>query len=173
MTTVGYGDKAPVTIAGRLVALVWMFASIIIISGITAAIASALTVSQLSTGIAGPSDLPDVRVATVAGTTSEKYLDENLIQFERATETPQAALQALAAGEVDAVVYDAPVLRYLVKEHHHGQLRVLPREFEPQSYAIAMPSGTARLEAINRVILRHTSETEWKDMVKRYLGETE
>ena len=39
MTTVGYGDKAPVTILGRLLGLVWMFAAIIIISSFTAAIA--------------------------------------------------------------------------------------------------------------------------------------
>jgi len=43
MTTVGYGDKAPVTLTGRIVGLIWMFASIIIISGFTAAIASALS----------------------------------------------------------------------------------------------------------------------------------
>jgi ABC-type amino acid transport substrate-binding protein len=44
MTTVGYGDKAPVTFWGRLVALVWMFAGIIMISSFTAAITTALTV---------------------------------------------------------------------------------------------------------------------------------
>ena len=34
MTTVGYGDKSPRTVGGRLVALVWMFTSVIIISGL-------------------------------------------------------------------------------------------------------------------------------------------
>ena len=33
MTTVGYGDKAPVTLGGRVVGLLWMFISMIIISG--------------------------------------------------------------------------------------------------------------------------------------------
>ena len=47
MTTVGYGDKAPVSAGGRVVGLVWMFVSIITISGFTAAIASSVTVNQL------------------------------------------------------------------------------------------------------------------------------
>ena len=32
MTTVGYGDKAPVTLGGRLLALVWMFAGLIMVA---------------------------------------------------------------------------------------------------------------------------------------------
>jgi ABC-type amino acid transport substrate-binding protein len=74
MTTVGYGDKAPVTVGGRLVAVVWMFASLILIAVFTAHITSLLTVSHLDHRIRGPEDLPRYRVATVAGTTSENYL---------------------------------------------------------------------------------------------------
>jgi polar amino acid transport system substrate-binding protein len=77
MTTVGYGDKAPITIAGRIVALVWMFAAIIIISSFTAAITSSLTITQLQSPVRGPEDLPKVRVGTVSGTTSASYLQEN------------------------------------------------------------------------------------------------
>ena len=40
MTTVGYGDKAPVSLAGRMVALVWMFAGLIMVASFTAAITS-------------------------------------------------------------------------------------------------------------------------------------
>ena len=47
MTTVGYGDKSPRSLGGRIVALIWMFAAIIMISGFTASIASSLTVNQL------------------------------------------------------------------------------------------------------------------------------
>jgi len=73
MTTVGYGDKAPSTFGGRVVGLLWMFASIIIISGFTGAIASSLTVGQLEGAVQGPADLPKVSVGTVTGSTSEAY----------------------------------------------------------------------------------------------------
>lgn len=53
MTTVGYGDKAPITLSGRIVGLVWMFAAIILISGFTAAIATSLTVGRLENAVRG------------------------------------------------------------------------------------------------------------------------
>lgn len=170
MTTVGYGDKAPATVAGRLVGLVWMFTSIIIISGMTAAIASALTVSQLSQGITGPEDLPGTRVGTVAGTTSEKYLRDHLINVRVAADSPEAALKALADGRVDAVVYDAPILRYLVNRKIDVDLKVLPREFEPQNYALALPPGSELREPLNRLILQRTRDRAWQQIVGQYLG---
>ncbi|MGO2102628.1 MAG: ion channel [Psychroflexus halocasei] len=44
MTTVGYGDKSPLSLGGRIVGLIWMFMAVIILSSLTAGIASALTV---------------------------------------------------------------------------------------------------------------------------------
>ncbi len=35
MTTVGYSDKAPKTMGGRIIALIWMIFSIIFIANIT------------------------------------------------------------------------------------------------------------------------------------------
>jgi polar amino acid transport system substrate-binding protein len=170
MTTVGYGDKAPATAAGRLVGLVWMFTSIIVISGMTAAIASALTVSQLSQRITGPEDLPGTRVGTVAGTTSERYLRDQLIDVRLAAESPEAALEALADGQLDAVVYDAPILRYLINRKIDAVLEVLPREFEPQNYALALPPGSELREPLNQLILQRTRAPAWHDVVRRHLG---
>src|SRR5882757_3107513 len=92
MTTVGYGDKAPRTFGGRIVGLIWMFVAIIIISSFTAAITSALTVNQLGSSIHGPKDLPEVRVATVASSTGESYLQHQHIVYK----TYPDALAALA-----------------------------------------------------------------------------
>jgi ABC-type amino acid transport substrate-binding protein len=170
MTTVGYGDKAPRTVAGRTLAIIWMFASIIVISSFTAAIASALTVSQLDVGVSGPEDLPGLRVATVRGTTSEAYLRDRRIRalpFDTALD----GLRAVAEGRADAMVYDAPILRFLAKTETQGEVRVLPREFERQSYAIGLPPGSPLRESINRVILRTTVGQQWRDLLFQYLGE--
>ncbi|WP_293108693.1 potassium channel family protein [Moorena sp. SIOASIH] len=37
-TTVGYGDKSPVSFVGRLVAIVWMFTGLFVVAYFTAAI---------------------------------------------------------------------------------------------------------------------------------------
>lgn len=170
MTTVGYGDKTPRTFGGRLVSLVWMFASLLLISSFTAAITSALTVSQLETGIDGPEDLPGLRVATVAGSTAETYLRKNrvtAIVFDR----PQDAVQAMGEGVADATVYDAPILRYLVNKELRLPLHVVARVFEPQDYAFGLPQGSNLRESINCLLLQKTSSPEWHDLVYQYLGE--
>ena len=104
LTTVGYGDKAPKTAAGRMIAVMWMLSGILVISAFTAAITSALTVGQLRSRLSGPGDLPRVRVATVADSTSQSYLLSRHIRYHKYAELADA-LSALDEGQVDAVVY--------------------------------------------------------------------
>ncbi|MGB2984304.1 MAG: transporter substrate-binding domain-containing protein [Phycisphaerae bacterium] len=170
MTTVGYGDKAPRSFGGRFVALIWMFASILLISSFTAGIASALTVSQLDTGIDGPEDLPGLRVATVPGSTSEAYLARHHV-VAVPYETPADALQAVDRGEADVAVYDAPILRYLVNKELRLALRVVPRVFEPQDYAIALRQGSTLREPVNQALLEKTTAADWQDLLYSHLGE--
>lgn len=169
MTTVGYGDKAPVTFAGRAVALVWMFAAIILISSFTAAIATSLTVSQLETSVQGPGDLPDARVVTVGQSASAQYLNDRGIGFSTRPDLP-SALEALADGRFDAVVYDRPILQYLTSQQQ-GTLQVLPSTFERQDYGIALPEGSERRDPFNRTLLTIIEEDEWSTTLRRYLGE--
>ena len=58
MTTVGYGDKTPMTWAGRLMSLVWMFGSIFFIAFFAAVLASSFTVVRLQQSVNGPEDSP-------------------------------------------------------------------------------------------------------------------
>ncbi|MGD2082147.1 MAG: transporter substrate-binding domain-containing protein [Chromatiales bacterium] len=169
MTTVGYGDKAPVTLAGRILGLIWMFASIIMISGFTAAIATSLTVGQLDQSISGVDDLYDRRVLTAGASTSAAYLDDKLVRHETVP-TVDEALERLASGEADAVVYDLPILRYLVSEGHAEDLRVLPNVLARQDYGIALPEGSLLREQLNREILRIIEGPEWTRLLEGYLG---
>jgi ABC-type amino acid transport substrate-binding protein len=170
MTTVGYGDKAPVTLLGRGIALVWMFAGIIMISGFTAAITTALTVGELESSIKGVDDLYGARVLTVEGSTSERLLDERGIRHEPLTSLPKA-LARLADGGADAVVYDAPILRWMIAEQHAGVLRVLPAVVRRQDYGIALPQQSPARERINALLLETIRGEDWQGLVQRYLGQ--
>ncbi len=169
LTTVGYGDKAPKTGIGRVIAVLWMLSGILIISAFTAAITSALTVGQLRSRVNGPGDLPRVRVATVSDSTSQTYLQTRHIRHSKYAELADA-LSALDDGEVDAVVYDAPILRYQVLQDHPS-VSVLPTTFERQDYAIAMPSGSPLREQVNRAVLRVINKRSWDETLADYLGQ--
>jgi polar amino acid transport system substrate-binding protein len=170
MTTVGYGDKAPRTFAGRAIALVWMFASVITISGFTAAIASSLTLAGLALPVEGPDDLGRVSVATVERSTSQAYLAERGVDA-RAFPDIASALAAVADGEPVAVVYDRPILRWLARREHAEAIELLPAVFERQDYAFALPPGSPWREPINRALLEEIADPAWQERVADYLGE--
>ncbi len=169
MTTVGYGDKAPKTPGGRLVALVWMFASLVIISGFTAAITTTLTVGSLAVPVKGPHDLHAVKTGTVSGSTSMLYLEEKYISFQE-FETIQDVFQALQRGSIDAVVYDEPIMRYLTASGDFKGIRILEQSFRHEYYAIALPTGSPLMEKVNRSLLQYTASEEWRMTLFRYLN---
>jgi len=169
MTTVGYGDKAPQTPIGRFIAIVWMFASIVIISSITAAIATALTVGRLTQTITGVDDLYQSHVLTIAGSTSETFLDARLIRHRPAPHLSNA-LDALERENADALVYDIPILRHLIADHYADSLQVLPQVLQRQDYSIALPPGSPLREDINRELLKVIRSSEWQRLLERYLG---
>lgn len=172
LTTVGYGDKVPRTLGGRLIGLVWMFAGLFIIAGFTAAVTSALTLTQLGSRINGPSDISRVKVATVEGSTSADYLRSRHIMFAKHPDV-DTAIDSVVAGECDAVVYDAPILRHQIYKNYSGEAFVLPITFERQNYAFALPSDSPLREPINQVILRQTSRPSWDVVLATYFGENQ
>ncbi|TWT66035.1 transporter substrate-binding domain-containing protein [Allorhodopirellula solitaria] len=169
LTTVGYGDKVPQSSGGRVIGFLWMFSGLFIVASFTAAVTSALTVTQLQSRINGPADLHGARVATIEGSTSADYLHANHIVFEPCADV-NAALSRLVDGECDAVVYDAPILKYETHQEFAGEARVLPTLFQEQDYAFALPSDSPLLEPINRILLRQTSSPDWEDTLASYFG---
>ena len=169
MTTVGYGDKHPKTLGGRLVALVWMFASIILVSVFTATLTSLLTVKQLVPSIRGLEDLKKVMVGTLPYTTSEAFLQNQFISF-KSYPSVIAGLDALERGEIKAFVYDIPALRYWVKQQFQGKIEVLPQSYSQENYGIALKDNCPWRKVINRVLLEKIRDQQWQGILYHYLG---
>jgi polar amino acid transport system substrate-binding protein len=169
MTTVGYGDRYPMSVPGRIIALVWMFTSVVIVSSFTAAIASSLTVGSLDARIRSLDDLGRSRVASVPSSSSAAFLDERGIPW---IEHPSlsTAMEALSAADVDAVFYDEPLIRHQILARYRDRIHLVPGTFQRLDYAIGLPDGSRLREPINQSLLRRIATPEWRESLRRYLG---
>lgn len=172
MTTVGYGDKAPVTAAGRFIALLWMFMALIIISSFTAAIASSLTMEKMSSFISDPDDLRRVKVGTVQASSTESYLNDIKIQHY-SFQYLEDALDALEDDDIDAVVYDEPILRYLITERKESNLVILPHQLQQLYYGFPVPANSPLRETLNIHMLKIIHHAKWDHLLFNYLGDSE
>lgn len=60
------------------------------------------------------------------------------------------------------MVYDAPILDFLVQSDPSASLVVLDRRFDFHWYAFALPSGSKVTEKLNPEILNVTSGEMWR-----------
>lgn len=170
MTTVGYGDKAPVTLLGRAVAVVWMFAALILTAVFTAQLTSSLTIERISGPVRGVEDLNKARVGILDGASSREYFSARGI-FVRPMPDMSSALQALEDGRIDAFVHDAPLLRFEIARNPKGnRFDLLPDLFETQYYAAVLPQDSPLRETINQTLLDIVSSDAWPVIQARYLG---
>lgn len=170
LSSVGYGDATPVTLSGRILAFVWMLVSLVLVSLFTAVITTALTVTNLNSAVRDVQDLISVRVGTVSGSTSENYLTTHRVDFYRFA-TPVDGMRALAEKRVSAFVFDEPVMQYIVKKELPDVIKVLPRRFDPQDYAFAVPNQSPLRKDINQALLRRIHSEAWKNILYHYLGD--
>ena len=139
MTTVGYGDKSPRSLGGRIIALIWMFTAIVIISGFTASIASSLMVNHLDTKISSLDSLKkNVRVGTVKSSATADFLKNQFINFKSFESVP-IGLGALKADQLDAFVYDRPILNFEIRKDSLNKLDILPFTFNQAIFKLWIP----------------------------------
>jgi ABC-type amino acid transport substrate-binding protein len=169
MTTTGYGDKAPRSLAGRAVAIVWMFSSIFLTALFSATLASALVVDRLQTRVTGPQDLPKVRVGSVADTAPMQWLNRQGIAAQSYPFVIQA-LNAVQRGDVDALVYDRVVLSHLLTDQPTRGLVLLGQGVAELDYAFALSQGSPKREAVNRALLEAVNRQPWESLSRRALG---
>jgi ABC-type amino acid transport substrate-binding protein len=170
MTTVGYGDKAPKSRIGRIIAMIWMFTAIIIISGFTAAIASTLTVNSLQRDIEDIDDLRNAKdIGSVYASSSEEFLRKNDIEIDQLYDGPEQSLRALANNKIDILVYDKAVLEYFIDQLDiSNKVDILPINFNQQYRSFFLPKDSPHLQWINPILVRKINEQSWPTLLQKY-----
>ena len=170
MSTVGYGDKVARGNRGRMLALVWIGLGTLVFASFTAAIASSLAVSELRSGIAGPSDLSGRRVATVANSAGETYLPTigvGPVVVDRIDE----AYPLLSEGAVDAIVFDAPTLQFHTSREGAGEVVTVGADFQRVQYGLMLSENDAELrERINIALLDLIESGVYGQLHDRWFG---
>lgn len=160
-------DEMPKSAAGRVLAVCWMFGSVLFIAYFTAAVTTSLTVQQLTGTIAGPRDLPGKKVATTAGSTSAAYLRQ---EFVRPQEYPSIdeAIEALVKGRAEAVVYDSPVLLYYAAREGKGKVRVVGNIFRQEDYGIVFPRNSPYRKPVNAALLSLQEDGTYQELYDKW-----
>lgn len=161
LTTIGYGDKAPVTLAGRAVAMLWMLIGLAVSASLTAAIVALVDIG----GAKIPEDLAGHRVGAVEGSTTYRFLANQGLSPSSYPDL-SAALDALNEGDLDRVAAPAPVLREAVRGL---TLSVGATDRDPIHIGMALPPDSDLLEALNASLLALTSSEAGWNLRGRYL----
>ena len=173
MTTVGYGDKTPSTLAGRLVSFLWMLIGVLLVASFTAAVAASVAAARVNEMVTRPSDLYRVSCGVMADSVPQQYLRKQGIP-SRSFPSVEAALQALSNGEIEAVVADRISLRYLAatmgRDNPGIHFRVSPVSFQNVFIAVPVHSKLPEFEDINVALLSTTSSEKWQDTLRHWLG---
>jgi len=147
-----------------------MFGGLLFISGLTASIASSLTVDQLTSNPDGFNEFKERKVGTVLNSGTRTFLAEH---FFRDVKTYSGAIEGLGAlkkGEVEAFIYDEPILKYRIQNDSSlSSLELLPLKFDVQFYAFGLPKTHITLEQqISQRILEIKDTNEWEVVLNEF-----
>ena len=168
MTTVGYGDKAPKTMGGRISAIIWMIFSIVFIASFTAAITTQLTLTELRGKVHGFNDLYHARVGCISGSEGFAFLAKKgvgVIAFD----SIQKGLSAVESKRIDAFVHDEKILQYLIKTEFPGRMQVIGGTFDEYFVSIALQQNSPLRKSINQALLKFMKTESWNELLNRYI----
>jgi polar amino acid transport system substrate-binding protein len=167
MTTVGYGDKSPVTRTGRFIGLIWMFLAIIMISGLTASIATSLTVHRIEDHITSVHSLEHFTVAALASSSDAELLRTYNIPFLE-VHTVEEGLYAVVEKQVDLFLHDRPILQYHINQNDaFSGLRLIDKNIKMDYYSFAFPKGSPLVSELDPYILATLKSPEWNAVMQK------
>jgi polar amino acid transport system substrate-binding protein len=148
----GQQPDSPASKWGRILAAMAILVSMVFMSYFQATITSALTIQTLKGDINGPEDLAGRKVGSTAGSTTVSYLktlNVTATEFQKINE----AFIALENKQLDAVVFDSPVLLYYAATAGRSKVQIVGPMLRKENYGILFPRGSALRKPVNEALL--------------------
>ncbi len=171
MSTDSFGDYVPHTWLGRIIIVGIIVGGVAIFGLLIAQVTAFLAVKKIQNDINNYHDLTGRKVGTKSGSTSIGILQKIGCQIIQ-SKTMAEAYHKLKNLELDAVVFDAPALVYLVN-NEETQLETVGDIFDKQRYGIAMQQGSPLREKINQALLKIRESGEYDNLYKKWFGDND
>lgn len=165
----GFEERQPRSPFGRLFGVLLVISSLFAVSLFVAHITAALTVEAIQSNVNGINDLYGKEVGTVTESTTAEFLERRDLGFE-GFDTPKDMLAAFEAGDIDIVVFDAPILAHYVNKEAKGKARLVGSVLLPENYGIALPSGSRLAEPINQSLLKLRENGTYATIYRKWFG---
>ena len=153
----------------RVLAVVWVFAGVNLVAFYTAHLTASLT-AQGPMGIQAPGDLRGKLVATTVGSTSAaalRGLRADVLEVTRI----EVAFQRLLDGEVEAVVFDSPVLRHFAANGGRNKVAIVGDLFNPEDYGIVFPLGSPLRKQVNNALLQMREDGTYARLYEKWFAQ--
>lgn len=165
----GFEERVPRSPLGRILATTMVLSSLFIVSIFVANITAAMTVSAIQSSVQSINDLYGRRVGTTIGSTAATFMETRDIRYEGFRDL-DGLLDAFENGQLDAVVFDSPVLSFYVNNSGAGIGELAGPVFLRENYGFALSEDSPLREPINRVLLRFREDGTYDQLVTKWFG---
>ncbi len=165
----GFEERVPRTPFGRLFGVILVVSSLFLVSVFVAKITSVMTVEAISGSVNGINDLYGKRVGTIGGSTAAGFLQRREIDFSAYAGLDEL-IEGFEQGELDAVVFDAPILAYYANHEGKGRAVMLGGVFLRENYGILFPTGSPLTEDANQALLALREDGTYETIYRKWFG---
>lgn len=165
----GFEERMPRTPFGRLLGVILVVSSLFIVSVFTARITSVMTVDAISGSVNSVNDLYGKEVGTIFNSTAATFLNRREIDFA-GFDNLDNLLAAFTSRDLDAVVFDAPILSYFASHEGRRIATMTGGIFMRENYGIAFPTGSPLVEDVNQALLALREDGSYDEIYRTWFG---
>lgn len=131
-----------------------------------------LLVRKGENDIHGIKDLAGKTAVTQTGTTDYHFLVTHKQPGEKIVPYPQNSqlFMALLSHNADAVLFDAPTVRYYAAHKGKGKVKTVGPLYEGQNYGMAFPKGSALVAKVNHALTKVYHSGAYQKIYQKWFG---